>query len=64
MPPRLTDGSLDDIELFVVLQDPDRSYGPGRRPARRRESVVTDVCDDVSRYEGLLSKTWANAPGS
>lgn len=61
VPPRLTDGSLDDIELFVVLQTLTDHTALVDALLAAGKCVVTDVCDDVSRYEGLLSKTWANA---
>ncbi|MEQ8586397.1 MAG: hypothetical protein RLO01_07915 [Thalassobaculaceae bacterium] len=61
VPPRLADGSLDGIELFVVLQTLSDHTALVDALLAAGKCVVTDVCDDVSRYDGLLSKTWTNA---
>ncbi len=61
VPERLSDGSLDGIELFVVLQTLTDHTALVDALLAAGKCVVADVCDDVSRYEGLLAGTWRNA---
>ncbi|MDF1794178.1 MAG: hypothetical protein P1U88_19855 [Thalassobaculaceae bacterium] len=59
--PRLADGSLDGIDLFVILQTLSDHTDLVDALLAAGKCVVTDVCDDVSRYEGLLARSWENA---
>jgi len=61
VPPRLRDGSLDGIELFIVLQTLSDHSALVDALLAAGKCVVTDVCDDVSRYGGVLATTWTNA---
>lgn len=61
VPTRLEDGSLDGVEAFVILQTLADHSALVDLLLAAGKCVVTDVCDDVSRYEGVLATTWNSA---
>lgn len=58
---RLETGALDGIQAFVVLQSLTDQSAVVDALLAAGKCVVADVCDDVSRYEGVLGTTWTNA---
>lgn len=58
---RLERGTLDDIELFVIPQTLTDHRPIVDALVAAGKCVIADVCDDVTRYGGILATTWDNA---
>jgi len=57
----MADGSFYDADIYVIYQAQEDQRSIVTALLEAGKCVVTDVCDDVALYRGVLSCTWENA---
>lgn len=58
---RIADGSFFDADVYVIYQTLEDHREVVSTLLEAGKCVVTDVCDDVTQYPGVLGLTWDNA---